>query len=261
MKVAAIACQHGFWAAGKYSNGFCHWPQCAWRHSDGSWQPASANFTSLATPNAVGSGKTALATLLHEGGLMGTSSWTLSVPCQDFPHDPHGLLVRHEPACLSFHTQHCCVYRPCGPQVSRLCTALCGNSRLSTCRHCCIYDIYACVVIGGHAAHFANIDQHSPFFSQERAPTSVAYAENQSMFLDSLIADGEWLARYARDRCGTARDFVRLVASQCCPSRLVMGSACLQGLNSTFVSRVKLLGGFPQVISLLMPALSQRVTK
>ena len=28
----------------------------------------------------------------------------------------------------------------------------------------------------------------------------MAYAENQSMFLDSLIADGEWLARYARDR-------------------------------------------------------------
>ena len=52
---------------GKYSNGFCHWPQCAWRRADGSWQPASANFTSLATPNAIGSGKTALATLLHEG--------------------------------------------------------------------------------------------------------------------------------------------------------------------------------------------------
>lgn len=52
---------------GKYSNGFCHWPQCAWRAADGTWQPASANFTSLATPNAIGSGKTALATLLHEG--------------------------------------------------------------------------------------------------------------------------------------------------------------------------------------------------
>lgn len=52
---------------GKYSNGFCHWPQCAWRRADGTWQPASANFTSLATPNAIGSGKTALATLLHEG--------------------------------------------------------------------------------------------------------------------------------------------------------------------------------------------------
>lgn len=106
---------------GKYSNGFCHWPQPAWRHSDGSWQPAYANFTSLATPNELGSGKTALVTLLHEGG---------------------------------------------------------------------------------HAAHFANVDQHSPFFSQERAPTSVAYAENQSMFLDSLASDAAWLGRYARDRQG-----------------------------------------------------------
>lgn len=106
---------------GKYSNGFCHWPQPAWRKSDGNWQPAYANFTSLATPNQLGSGKTALETLLHEGG---------------------------------------------------------------------------------HAAHFANVDQHSPFFSQERAPTSVAYAENQSMFLDSLSNDGAWLGRYARSREG-----------------------------------------------------------
>ena len=33
----------------------------------GEWVPSQANFTSLATPNAVGSGKTALNTLLHEG--------------------------------------------------------------------------------------------------------------------------------------------------------------------------------------------------
>ena len=31
----------------------------------------------------------------------------------------------------------------------------------------------------GHAAHMANVKQPSPLFSQERAPTSVAYAENQ----------------------------------------------------------------------------------
>lgn len=55
---------------------------------------------------------------------------------------------------------------------------------------------------GGHAAHFANIDQRSPFFSQERAPTSVAYAENQSMFLDSLAHDAAWLGRYARSAAG-----------------------------------------------------------
>ncbi|KAG2489329.1 hypothetical protein HYH03_012161 [Edaphochlamys debaryana] len=107
--------------SGKYSNGFCHWPQVAWRRPDGAFVPAKANFTSLATPSQVGSGKTALVTLLHEGG---------------------------------------------------------------------------------HAAHFANIDQPSPFFSQERAPTSVAYAETQSMFLDALAHDAAWLGRYACSRSG-----------------------------------------------------------
>eukprot|EP00930_Biecheleria_cincta_P055071 TRINITY_DN41440_c0_g1_i1.p1 TRINITY_DN41440_c0_g1~~TRINITY_DN41440_c0_g1_i1.p1 ORF type:complete len:635 (-),score=127.93 TRINITY_DN41440_c0_g1_i1:9-1892(-) len=106
---------------GKYSNGFCHWPQPAWQRPGGKWQPSSANFTSLADPKAIGSGKTALTTLMHEAG---------------------------------------------------------------------------------HAAHFANIDQGSPLFSQERAPTSVAYAENQSMFLDSLCGDAAWQARYCRDRSG-----------------------------------------------------------
>ncbi|KAF5828250.1 oligoendopeptidase [Dunaliella salina] len=106
---------------GKYSNGFCHWPQPSWRREDGRWQPAMTNFTSLATPNQVGSGKTALVTLLHEGG---------------------------------------------------------------------------------HAAHFSNIKQPSPFFAQERAPMSVAYAENQSMFLDAFAGDAAWLGRYARNREG-----------------------------------------------------------
>mmetsp|Transcript_36260 Transcript_36260/g.91287 ORF Transcript_36260/g.91287 Transcript_36260/m.91287 type:complete len:637 (-) Transcript_36260:178-2088(-) len=106
---------------GKYSNGFCHWPQPAWVRPDGSWQPSATNFTSLADPQAVGSGLTALKTLMHEAG---------------------------------------------------------------------------------HAAHFANVTQPSPLFSQERAPTSVAYAENQSMFLDSLVKDAAWRGRYARDRKG-----------------------------------------------------------
>lgn len=35
--------------------------------ANGEWVPSQANFTSLATPNAIGSGKTALNTLLHEG--------------------------------------------------------------------------------------------------------------------------------------------------------------------------------------------------
>lgn len=40
-------------------------------------------------------------------------------------------------------------------------------------------------------------------FSQERAPTSVAYAENQSMFLDSFIGDAAWKGRYALTRSAT----------------------------------------------------------
>jgi Zn-dependent oligopeptidase len=55
---------------------------------------------------------------------------------------------------------------------------------------------------GGHAAHFSNIVSDAPCFAQEFAPTSVAYAETQSMFLDSLLEDGEWLSRYAPDAAG-----------------------------------------------------------
>ena len=110
----------------KYSNGFCHWPVPAWIKPDGTHVPSQTNFTSPADPAAVGSGLTALNTLMHEAG---------------------------------------------------------------------------------HAAHFANIAQPSPLFSQERAPTSVAYAENQSMFLDSLVGDSAWRAKYAKDLQGTPIPF------------------------------------------------------
>ena len=55
---------------------------------------------------------------------------------------------------------------------------------------------------GGHAAHFANVVQNAPCFSQEYAPTSMAYAETQSMFCDSLLNDADWLTRYARNAKG-----------------------------------------------------------
>jgi len=55
---------------------------------------------------------------------------------------------------------------------------------------------------GGHAAHFANVKLNSPCFSQEFAPTSMAYAETQSMFCDSLLTDGDWLKQYAYDAQG-----------------------------------------------------------
>lgn len=57
---------------------------------------------------------------------------------------------------------------------------------------------------GGHAAHFANVAQNSPCFSQEFAPTSMAYAETQSMFCDSLLGDADWLKRYAKNADGEA---------------------------------------------------------
>jgi oligoendopeptidase F len=57
---------------------------------------------------------------------------------------------------------------------------------------------------GGHAAHFANVAQNAPCFSQEYAPTSAAYAETQSMFCDSLLEDADWLVRYAADAAGAA---------------------------------------------------------
>ena len=55
---------------------------------------------------------------------------------------------------------------------------------------------------GGHAAHFANVTLNSPCFSQEFAPTSMAYAETQSMFCDSLLNDADWLKRYAYNAQG-----------------------------------------------------------
>lgn len=55
---------------------------------------------------------------------------------------------------------------------------------------------------GGHAAHFANIRQNAPCFSQEFPPTSMAYAETQSMFCDSLLDDADWLKRYAKNAAG-----------------------------------------------------------
>jgi hypothetical protein len=60
---------------------------------------------------------------------------------------------------------------------------------------------------GGHAAHFANILCDAPCFSQEFAPTSVAFSETQSMLLDSLVDDADWQSRYATDESGCAIPF------------------------------------------------------
>jgi Zn-dependent oligopeptidase len=66
-----------------------------------------------------------------------------------------------------------------------------GNAELNTLFH-----------EGGHAAHFSNIAMPAPCFAQEFAPTSVAFAETQSMFCDSLVRDADWRTRYAKDHAG-----------------------------------------------------------
>lgn len=60
---------------------------------------------------------------------------------------------------------------------------------------------------GGHAAHFSNILQNAPCFAQEFAPTSVAYAETQSMFCDSILSDADWQTRYAKTLKGDSIPF------------------------------------------------------
>ena len=71
---------------------------------------------------------------------------------------------------------------------------------------------------GGHAAHFANVVQNAPCFSQEYPPTSMAYAETQSMFCDQIVTDPDWLMRYAvtprGDRIPASLILERIASSQ-----------------------------------------------
>jgi oligoendopeptidase F len=60
---------------------------------------------------------------------------------------------------------------------------------------------------GGHAAHFSNVLMNAPCFGQEFAPTSVAYAETQSMFCDSVLGDADWLSEYAKNDKGESMPF------------------------------------------------------
>lgn len=124
---------------GKYENGFMHGPQPCF-YDRGRWQPARINFTSNATPSQIGSGRSGLITLFHEGG---------------------------------------------------------------------------------HAAHFSNITLNAPCFSQEFPPTSMAFAETQSMFCDSLIQDADWLKLYAQSHEGESipDSLIRLMITHEHPSR------------------------------------------
>jgi hypothetical protein len=53
---------------------------------------------------------------------------------------------------------------------------------------------------GGHAAHMLACEHPIAPLNTEYPPTSVAWAETQSMWFDGLIDSLAWRARYARDR-------------------------------------------------------------
>lgn len=55
---------------------------------------------------------------------------------------------------------------------------------------------------GGHAAHYLNSTQEDIIVNHEYAPSSVAWAETQSMFLDGVFSSAEWKMRYAKNSKG-----------------------------------------------------------
>ncbi len=59
-----------------------------------------------------------------------------------------------------------------------------------------------CFHEGGHAAHFANVKWTRAVLLSRVCTDSMAYAETQSMFCDSLLNDADWLKQYAVDADG-----------------------------------------------------------
>jgi len=53
---------------------------------------------------------------------------------------------------------------------------------------------------GGHAAHLLNSTQTEVCLNHEYPPSSTAWAETQSMFLDTLFSSIEWRTRYAKNK-------------------------------------------------------------
>ena len=55
---------------------------------------------------------------------------------------------------------------------------------------------------GGHAAHYLNNNSSEVCMNIEHAPASAAWAETQSMFIDTMMQGGEWLLTYGKGRGG-----------------------------------------------------------
>lgn len=55
---------------------------------------------------------------------------------------------------------------------------------------------------GGHAAHFFNTKERDVCLNHEYAPMTAAWAETQSMFIDTIFSSYEWKGRYAKNEKG-----------------------------------------------------------
>lgn len=55
---------------------------------------------------------------------------------------------------------------------------------------------------GGHAAHYLNSDIKDVCLNTEYPPASTAWAETQSMFMDTIFSSIEWKTRYAKNKYG-----------------------------------------------------------
>lgn len=60
---------------------------------------------------------------------------------------------------------------------------------------------------GGHAAHYLNSDIQDVCMNNEYPPSSTAWAETQSMFMDTIFSSIEWETRYAKNAEGKAYPF------------------------------------------------------
>lgn len=60
---------------------------------------------------------------------------------------------------------------------------------------------------GGHAAHMLNTEQKDVCVNHEYAPMSTAWAETQSMFMDTIMSGIEWKTRYAKTHDGSPYPF------------------------------------------------------
>jgi hypothetical protein len=60
---------------------------------------------------------------------------------------------------------------------------------------------------GGHAAHYLNSDVQDVCMNNEYPPSSTAWAETQSMFMDTIFSSIEWETRYAKNAEGKAYPF------------------------------------------------------